>query len=131
MIRAEDFLWNVKAQERLVIERIDRQIATISAALQAANEVVALAANRNFQSFLGKLVQIQDDAISRLRDHQGPDHEVRVLQGRCQAIQDVVDLCQGAKIRAEDLAKKLEAAQAERARVVRADGFVVPPGINP
>jgi len=127
--RAEDFLWNIKAQEQQAREDHDRAIATLQSAWEATRELTALSGNSNFQAFVKKLQNLQDEAMRRLRNCRGPDHEMRQLMGWCQGVQHVLDLCIDTRARAEDLARKLKAAQDARERVVRPDGSVVPQGI--
>jgi hypothetical protein len=130
-VRAEDFLWSVRAQEAALKEQLDRDVATLEAAYQATSELSALASNPNFHAFLGKVRVLYEDQMAKLRDHVGMDHEVRQAQGRCQALKSILSLCQDTRTRADELAKKLAAAQDARQRVIRPDGSAVPQGIIP
>ena len=128
-LKPSDSFWDEKAQERIVVQKLDSEINNLRGAVGLAEKILALKGNAGWQEFVKAIEDYRAFRRQELELCAGTDAELRILQGRCRELGAIVSLMTQTETNTEVLATRLKGLQEERALYVKDDGKVQPRGI--
>jgi hypothetical protein len=129
-LKGTDGFWDEKAQERLVVDRIDSEIGKLRGAVALAEKILDLKGNAGWVEFVKAIEDCRAHRRVELELSQQSDTEMRILQGRCRELGAIVSLMTQTEKNTEALVTRLRGLEEERRLHVREDGKVIPKGIS-
>lgn len=129
-LRKTDEFWDMEAQEKAAVGRIDTEINNLRSATTLAEKILSLKGNAGWQEFVKAIEDCRAHRRTELELSTGTDAELRILQGRCRELGAIVSLMTQTEKNTEVLAARLQHLEQERALYVREDGKVIPKGIQ-
>ena len=125
-----DDTWDVKAQERMAVSKIDAEINNLRGAVGLAEKILALKGNAGWLEFVKAIEDCRAYRRQELELSAGTNDELRIMQGRCRELGAIVSLMTNTADNTSLLASRLEGLVEERALFVKDDGKVKPKGIQ-
>lgn len=129
-LKSSDSFWDEKAQERIIVQKIDAEINNLRGAVGLAEKILALKGNAGWQEFVKAVEDCRVYRRQELELSSGTDAELRILQGRCRELGAIVSLMTQTETNTAVLATRLKGLEGERALFVKDDGKVKPRGIS-
>ena len=125
-----DDTWDVKAQERMAVSKIDAEINNLRGAVGLAEKILALKGNAGWLEFVKAIEDCRAYRRQELELSAGTNDELRIMQGRCRELGSIVSLMTHTEDSTKLLASRLDGLVEERALFVKDDGKVKPKGLQ-
>ena len=125
-----DDTWDVKAQERMAVSKIDAEINNLRGAVGLAEKILALKGNAGWLEFVKAIEDCRAYRRQELELSAGTNDELRIMQGRCRELGAIVSLMTHTEDSTKLLASRLDGLVEERALFVKDDGKVKPKGLQ-
>ena len=123
--QGSDDFWDVKAQERRTQESFHRQIEQLQRVINMGRQTLSLRSQPGFNGFIEALEGLRQAELTKLVASVSSNEEMRVTQGKVQALHDVLAVLKDTEKSIEGLEARLKAVQNEAATVVTAGGKVI------
>lgn len=125
-----DGFWNVQAQEERAKKEVTDQIEALSRVINLGRRALALRGQTGFEDFVKSVADLREHAKNQLVASTSTDQEMRILQGKAQALSDVLALLRDTERSVEALEARREQLQNRLAEAVTADGKLKPEPIG-
>lgn len=113
------FTTDIRQQEREIISGIDQQLVALDAQIATTRRAQALRHSPGWTDFVAELEKAIQRATSELVTSNGSAHHLRQLQGRIQALRDVVAMMARGDAVLEELAKRRREVEDRKAELLR------------
>lgn len=114
-----DDFWDVREAEREEERQVRYRLDAITHELALAKRVLALRANEGFADFEKRIAALRAGVTRSMIAHQGSDSDLRVLQGKAQALSDIMTLMGQSEEAVERLAAQQKQVQNHLDQVLR------------
>jgi len=97
-------LWDVRDIERREEMQLRNDIATIDRELFLARKSISLQSAAGFKEFLDGIQKLREVTVRKMVGCTEGNDQLRILQGKAQALQDILSLLEKSEMAAERLA---------------------------
>ncbi len=119
--------WQPTAEtEELIRKDAAKEIDRLERVINLGQRILTLRTSPGFQQFESAVQDLRTHAQNEMVGCTAGNEQLRILQGRCQALSSILALMRNTEQNLGSLANQLEAAKAKAAAVIRPDGKVVP-----
>ncbi len=125
-LQATDDFWNIGAQERRTKESYQKQIDQLNRVIALSRKTLTLKHQPGFKEFTESIESLRQVEQSKLVTCFSSNDHMRIIQGKAQALSDILAILRDTEKTVEGLEAQLQAVQNEIAAAVTADGKVIP-----
>lgn len=124
-LHSEDDFWDIRAQETRTQDSYKRQIDQLKRVINLGQQTLSLRGQPGFLQFIEAIEGLREAEQAKLvACYSGNDH-MRIIQGKAQALNDILALLRDTEKSIEGLEARLEAVQNEMHVTVTPDGKVI------
>lgn len=114
-----DDFWDVRKREQEQIAHLQRAIASVSKQLEVLENAEALRSSRGFAEFQASIGHLHDEVVRQMVGCTESNETLRMLQGKAQALRDILTLLKQSSEARKRLAGERERLQNELNEVLR------------
>lgn len=132
-LNSEDDFWDIRAQESRTQDSYKKQIDQLKRVIHLGRQTLSLRGQPGFVKFIEAIDGLREAEQAKLvACYSGNDH-MRIIQGKAQALNDILALLRDTEKSIEGLEARLKAVQNEMSAVLTDDGKVItePLGVRP
>lgn len=124
--QVSDDFWDVRSQEKKVKERYQGQIDQLKRVINLGKRTLSLRSQSGFPDFLSAIENLREAETAKLVACFGGNEHMRIIQGKAQALNDILAVLRDTEKSIEGLEARLEAVENELQVVTTAAGKVIP-----
>lgn len=117
---------SVTETEKQVRQSAAKEIDRLERVINLAQRMLSIKAAPGFQQFEQSVEDLRTHAQNEMVGCTRGNEQLRILQGRCQALSSILALMRNTEHKIESLAQQLVAAKEKTATLIRPDGRVAP-----
>lgn len=124
-LQSGDDFWNVQAQEIHTRDGYRREIDQLQRKINLCRRTLSLRAQSGFKEFLDDIDSLRQVELNKLIGCYSSNENMRIIQGRAQALSDILSLLKDTEKTVEGLEARLSSVQNAMAAAITTDGKVL------